>query len=559
LHQIPEDAPGAALTSEAARLVAEQFLAGQTIWKDSKWEPISVSSEEKPGGRVDHTFTYRRTDFTVGESQLRITVVVQGDRIGSYNYYLKIPESFERYFISQSNRAGFINNICFFLGYLLFAGAAFAAFIFILIRRGSETKGTILVMSIIGGITLLSYLNTLPLYSIGYSTTEDYSLFWINNIIYMVISTMMNSILAGVLWMGGHNISKLAWPRQDRVLPRNPDRLVALSQSTWRGLMMAGISIGYVIVFYLIAERFFGGWTPMDTSYSNLYATPFPFLYALEIGVVPALTEELMFRLIGISLIYWAFKKRWLALLIPGALWAFAHTAYVRDPIYLRGIELTIAAIFIYGLFFLKYDLATTIIGHFAFNAGLVALPLLFSGTPYYVLSGSIVILSMLAPGIPGLVVLIRRKIKKLPEPSLPRIEQVDASVLSGLPDWPAALVRPDAMVLGLKVKENIVGAISGTKRDDGNGQVDAIYVAPAWRRQYWGSRLTAALVEQMQALGMEKITTEVTLKDKKLHAFWAFQNWEPVSQTLNYTPPQSLRQILTEWRNKLKKKNKPS
>lgn len=81
-------------------------------------------------------------------------------------------------------------------------------------------------------------------------------------------------------------------------------------------------------------------------------------------GLNAALTEELLFRLIGISFFLWVFpKQRWLAILIPGVLWAFAHTSYVSYPIYARGVELTIHAIIV-GIIFLKFDLFTTILAH---------------------------------------------------------------------------------------------------------------------------------------------------------------------------------------------------
>ncbi len=116
-----------------------------------------------------------------------------------------------------------------------------------------------------------------------------------------------------------------------------------------------------------------------------------------------------MFRLIGITAVLLALKKRWLALLIPGLLWAFAHTGYVTDPIILRGVELTIEAV-ILGLFFLRFGLFVTIMSHFVYNAGLGALPLLRSSDPYFVFSGLIVIAAMFAPIIPGAIIWLRRR-----------------------------------------------------------------------------------------------------------------------------------------------------
>ena len=64
--------------------------------------------------------------------------------------------------------------------------------------------------------------------------------------------------------------------------------------------MIGGLVGAYKVLFYFVATQVLGGWSPMDVDYSNLYATPFPFLVPLRSGVIPALDEELFYRLIGI-------------------------------------------------------------------------------------------------------------------------------------------------------------------------------------------------------------------------------------------------------------------
>ena len=271
-----------------------------------------------------------------------------------------------------------------------------------------EWRKAVLPALLVGGITLLAGLNYLPLYKAGYSTTNNYVLFWLGNIMNILFNALYNLIFVAIMWLGGTYLAKQRWPRQDKILPRG-DRWPTLSLYGWRGLMLGGVTFGYVTLFYLIAVKFFNGWTPLDAPGGYALATPFPFLGPLRSGIVPATTEELLFRLIGITAILLALKKRWLALLIPGALWAFAHTGYVTEPIILRGIELTIEAV-ILGLFFLRFGLFVTMMSHFVYNAGLTALPLLRSSDPYFVFSGLIVIAAMFVPIIPGLIVWLRRR-----------------------------------------------------------------------------------------------------------------------------------------------------
>ena len=322
--------------------------------------------------------------------------------MGSFWNWLRVPEAFERDFSAQRNIAGYIDGTASFIGFTLFTGVALLALIIGGLRGVIEWRKALFPALLVGGISLLAGLNYLPLYKAGYSTTNNYVLFWLGNVTNILYSAAYNGVFVAILWLGGTYLAKQRWPRQDKILPRG-DRWLTRSLYGWRGLMLGGISFGYVTLFYLIAVRFFNSWTPLDPPGGYAVATPFPFLGPLRTGIIPATTEELLFRLIGITAVLLALKRRWLALLIPGALWAFAHASYVTDPIILRGVELTIEAV-ILGLFFLRFGVFVTIMSHFVFNAGLTALPLLRSSDPYFVLSGLIVIAVMFVPIIPGAI-----------------------------------------------------------------------------------------------------------------------------------------------------------
>src|SRR5262249_50887133 len=90
VERLKEEAAGAALTSDDARAIAE---ANAT----SKWQvdlrPFSLverGQERRPGGRVDHTFTYERASPTLNEGRYRLRLVVSGDRLTEATYFVKI-------------------------------------------------------------------------------------------------------------------------------------------------------------------------------------------------------------------------------------------------------------------------------------------------------------------------------------------------------------------------------------------------------------------------------------------------------------------------------------
>ena len=534
-HSLPENAPGAQLSPDEARALAHRYLTEDRGWPLNDWEPVTASTEDRPGGRVDHHFEWKRRSWDVGESELRLAVDVQGNRVDGYGYWLKVPEAFQRHFEEQQNRAGFVAALCFYLGFYGLGLVALLAY-FSAQRRGilpwHAGLGPGLVVA---GVGLLAALNWLPLSKAWYDTTQEYATFWAGQVMGILLSAGLTTVGTAILWTGGRQWARGIWARQDKVLPRTGDRWEQLARSTWRGLMLGGLGAGYVVAFYLIATRLFGSWVPLDTPYTNLYATPLPFLAALSEGVSPAVVEEFLFRLIGVGLFLKLTRNRFVALLVPGAIWAFAHLGYVRDPFYLRGVELTVDAVLLFGLFFLRFDLTTTMVAHFAFNAGATALPLLRSSDRYFVASGVLVIGAMLAPVMPGFVLAIRRRLRgramAVPLVTISPATTEDVAALEALSipgvAWNTLLVDSSVAVVCLRAGERLAGVAAGRVDEDGVGHVLALFMAPDLRRRYWGSALADALSEALQMRGAQSVTVEAAATDRAVRAFWSAQGFE--------------------------------
>jgi ribosomal protein S18 acetylase RimI-like enzyme len=537
-HTLLEESPGADLPQTQARALAEAYLGDDRGWHLADWELVTSSSETQPGGRVDHHFEWRRLGWDVGDSELRLAVDVRGDQVDGYGFWLEVPEAFQRQFAEQRNRAGFINNLAFYLSVGGF-GLVVGIFFFLGHRRGifpwHEGLGAGLV---VGAVYLLYALNVLPLSKAYYGTTQDYPVFWINQLIDTLIGAGLVIAEVTLLWGGGRYLARRVWPRQDKLLPRGEHVWSRLGSATWRGLMVSGLHSGYVVTFYLLATQLFGGWTPMGRPNVNLYATPLPFSAALAMGVIPAVTEEFMARLVGIGFLLLVTRRRWLAVLVPGILWAFAHLAYVRDPLYLRGVELTVVALF-YGAIFLRYGLATTIVAHLAYNAGLTALPLLRSGQSSLVANGALVLAILLAPAVPGVIHWLRRRLAAMPTGEEPVIRAASAGDLEALAQllpgeaWPERLADPAVAILGLWAGRKLAGVAVGQVQAEGKGRVVSLYVAPQWRRRYWGSRLAQALDEELHSKGADALQISLPAADWRQRRFWDAQGWS--SELITY------------------------
>ena len=555
-HTIEEDAPGAALEQPAAREIAEAYLTKNQAWKADEWEEVAASSSTQSSGRVDHYFSWKRRDFKAGEAELRIAMSVQGDQLGSYSYWIKVPEDFTRHAAEQQNRANLIDSLS---SLIVITGLTFIgvlAFVLSLFRHALPRRSAYRVAVLVGVVGFLAALNALVLYKISYSTTESYAQFWFETIFYMPISAAITTVYIFILWSGGERLGKLAWPRQERLLLASannhlsdrpaslgyipPEGWMALARSTWRGLMMAGILGGYVVLFYLVATRIFGSWVPMDIGYTNLYSTPFPFMGPLINGLEPAVTEEVLVRLIGTAVFFALTRRKWLAVTIPGVLWGLAHMSYVRDPYYLRGIELSIPAILIFGVFFLKFDLTTTIIGHMTYNAMLGALPMLRSDEPYFVFSGLVVVAALLSPLLPGLWHGWRlRRRPADPDPQLFPAGEADLPALQTLDnrvDWQAAVENPGAVVVCLKSGEQLSGAATG-RLDGEQGWLENVVVHARWRERYCGTRLAEAVVAGLQERGAQTVRISVPVRQRLALAFVCGMGWRTQAEVLTFGP----------------------
>lgn len=540
-HTIPDTFPGADLPESEALKIASKYLTQARHWELKNWELVDSSSTLQQSDRRDHTFNWKAKEFNIGDAELRLSVTIQGEEIGAYDYYIKIPEEFSREFDKQYNLAAFFARISYLTGENIALAAAFLFFIVAIAKEKLNWKNGLWVSVISGSIYLLDRLNTLPSYKAFYWTTENYTLFWLERIYNIGFGLLISVIPLYFLWMGGHQIVKKVWPNEDKFLPRSLNRWHVFSRSYWRGLMMGGLTLGALNIFYLIAVQWFSAWSPMGVSYSNFLATPLPFLAPLETGMIPAISEELVSRYVGIALVQWLTRRRWLALLIPGVLWAVAHLTYTRDPFYLRGIELTLSAVFIYGFLFLKFDLLTTIVGHCTYNALLGTGLLLTSKNTYLVVNGIIVILILLAPLALSLWQQSRYAYRserygfaQVTEGEYDKFRQTMPNFSQK--SWSELNKNKSIEALGIWIGDNLRGVIVAEIRKD-IAEVKVIYVDPDYRRCYFGTKLVNEFYQQLATKEITKLTMTVTENNDILQLFWRNLNWQSSSKTF-LAPP---------------------
>lgn len=413
-HLIEEAAEGAELGQEAARRLAEDFLRGLG-WELAELEEVEASTSEKDN-RTDHSFVWERQGTTVdwrpddpesGTGSVRMSVTVQGDRVGGYSHFLRVPEEFRRELSSTQSVGTFLALSSLGVTVLLTIAALIIAII--RYRRDDIRWRPAIALGLLVFALMALYMGTSwPTLAYNYPTDLPWAVF--------VGLTALSLLLVGGVYgamvlfnaAAGESLGRETFPESLRGFAEAATGRLTVPEfagASLRGYALGFAFIGYLTVFYLFAQRYLGAWLPAEGPYSEIFNLYLPFLAPLTISLVAAISEEVMYRLLGISLL----KKllgSWpgataVALVVPAAVWAFAHSTYPVFPVWLRGIELTLGGV-LFGLAFIHWGLLTCVVAHYVVDAFLLSAPLLTSGNTTYVISGAIAIGLALVPGLLG-------------------------------------------------------------------------------------------------------------------------------------------------------------
>ena len=387
-RQIEEEQAGASLTKEQARVRLEEFVRDTLAIDLGLYEEKEYRDTKRPN-RVDHFFDYELKGSAVGE---RISFTLQGDRVDGFRRHIFVPEEFVRTQEKTDSSGMLYYYIAFLAMVMLFIGA-----VVILIRRYKTgnaqfrafSKITI-VMAIVAVATMASDTSTLWYH---YPTTTPSSTFLITAMIFAFFSILIMSIELFVTGVSGESLTREQFPAANDMQAGSAWPGRELMMKTYKGICAGLAILGYITLFYLISERFFEIWSPIAPNIAGMNDSILPFLVPIFFSLSAALTEEISFRFFGVSFLKRFVKHTWIAVLIPGIIWAFLHSTYAVYPMHIRGIELTIGAL-ILTYFFLRHGIFVAIIAHFTINIILFSMPLLQSSHQWLFISGIIALLS---------------------------------------------------------------------------------------------------------------------------------------------------------------------
>ena len=449
-HKIPEARAGASLERAAAETAAQSFLRGKMGVDLSEWDFLSeeANSSKKPN-RLDWSFTWEKHGFKAKDAPYRLRVTLQGDRAGSSQEFLHVPESWERSYEHLRSTNIFYNQVAI-IPYLLLMGSALWLGI-LLTKRGETGWGLAIKLGVVVAILLtFMQLNNWPLDRMGYDTNSAYGSFVFEEIVKALLFGIGSALTISLILPGAEPLYRASQPgklRFGKLLTLRGLRSKEFFSAATVGLSLAAAHIGFIVAFYIVAGHF-GAWAPQDLNYENSVNTMFPWISGIAIGLLAATSEEFLFRLFAIPFLKRLTGSSIVAVIVPAFCWSFLHSAYPNEPPYIRGLEVGLIGI-VAGIVMLRWGIMATLIWHYTVDASLVGLLLIRSNSLYFKISGVVVGAAALAPLIfAGVSYLARGRFETNEDllNSAEPIEEISFAPAPAEPSAAAATRRHDAL-----------------------------------------------------------------------------------------------------------------
>ncbi len=415
-HVIEEAREGARLDREAARATAEAFLRARyrTDLAGYDFLPEEANPTERPNRR-DWSFTWERRGFRAPArpdgAPYRLNVTVHGAQADDCGEFLKVPEAWERDYKRLRSSNIFYQVLGEVPGYFLLG--ALLVVLFQHARRGLVGwPGALKLGLVVAGLFFAMEANQWPLTRAGYDTNSPYGGFFLEQMAWAVLISLGVGLLVALAFAAAEPLYRRSQPNQLRLgvaLSLPGVRSKEFFRSCVIGLAMAAAHIGFVVIFYVVGNRF-GVWAPQDIKYTNVASTALPWLSPLATSLLAASGEEFIFRLFAIPFLHRLTGSRVVAIVLPALIWGFGHSAYPVEPGYVRGIEVGLIGI-VAGVVMLRWGILATLVWHYTVDAMLIGLFLLRSESLYFRVSGALVGAGVLIPlAISGVSYLVRRR-----------------------------------------------------------------------------------------------------------------------------------------------------
>lgn len=406
-HTLENDRQLPNVSHEEAERMARDFVQNKGAVSLQGYKVVADSSRNMPK-RIDHSFTWEERSQDFNDARMRVSTKVSGNEITYFNKYLYVPEAWERRFSTIRSWNNLLEQIAYVPFTLLYLAAVFI-FLWALTSHRIRWRFCLTVGGVYGVLNGIQSLNNYVNIIDNYATETSFSNYIAGAVMMAIVSCLGMTLLVGAFVAAAEALYRHDYPH--KVAIENYFKPAALrnrqvANALIVGFLSCGIAMGWVVFYYLAGKKF-GFWSPMDVGNYEILSSVCPFFSAIMLGIQAAGMEELLYRIICLSLVRRLVKNFWLANFIQAAAWGFMHSTYPQQPCYARGVELTLAGMFD-GWVFNKFGLLAVFTSHYLFDAFLDAKALFGSPNPLIWFSG---LLPLLPPFI-AMVIAVRNLLR---------------------------------------------------------------------------------------------------------------------------------------------------
>lgn len=440
-HLIKETEARKSKDSETSRNIAREFLENKFNINFNEYD-FHEELVKKFDNRTDYVFSWEKKGIYIpwdksedsGGAKLLIGAMVSGEEVKDfYKSKLDIPEKFKRFVKNQMILGTSIYSVInlLFLGWVAWA-------IFILISRKKELifrksyRNFIVIGVVVFALSIIDGLNNFERLLFAYPTSSFLTPFISLNFINMVLNYIFLTTAIIATGLAGESLRYEALPKNkfgsffyyinSTVWSRSVSKLILLGYLVF--LILLGLQSG---VLYL-GQKFSGVWVE-NIRLTKLSSSYVPYLSAFIIGFTASFSEEIIYRLFGISWGKRYLKNIFLAVIFASLIWGFSHTQYAVFPFWFRGLEVGILGLF-FSFIFLRYGIIPVIIAHFLFDVFWGVAAYILGNTTTNLLLSSVFI--MIIPLILALICfcLNREEKEKTLEVSLSKSQKYNLEIL---------------------------------------------------------------------------------------------------------------------------------
>lgn len=401
-HLIEDVEPRESISKDSARVKAEAFIKDFCGINLAEYD-FHEEKVKKYEQRIDYAFSWEKKGVYIpwqkeeGGAKLLIGATVSGSEIrGFYKGSLDIPEKFQRYIENQLLWGEYLSSFSFivFMAFIALSISTVVKKKYGLITRLCKKWFIFLSLFFIAN-NIVSALNDIQGLIVNYPTSTHMASFIGLYFVRLLINLIFLSIAFLFPGLAGESL-------RNEVMPDNKYSSFShyikstfysrgISNSIFLGYFLFFIFLGLQAVIFYFGQKYFGVWREWFklTHFSSAYI---PYLGAFIVGANASLSEEIVFRLFGITLLKKHLRNTVLAVVLTSFIWGMGHSAYPIFPVWFRSIEVGIMGL-LFGFIFVTYGLIPLIVAHYLFDVFWGIAAYILSPSPLYLYIGSVAVL----------------------------------------------------------------------------------------------------------------------------------------------------------------------